>query len=353
MPSGIAMANKAPAFWWKKPGLASRLLTPAAMAYGYFAQRNIENRIPSVVDLPVLCIGNFTLGGTGKTPVAIAFAQVARKCGYEPGIVSRGFGGTVHGVHMVDVTRDCARIVGDEPLLLAEHARVVVASDRYAAARMLKDTGCNIILMDDGFQSRRLYADYTLLVVDAIRGFGNRKIFPSGPLRAPLATQITYTDSILIIGDGVGVGQDCHVAHTKKPVYHAKLVPLANAQVAGRQFLAFAGIGHPQKFFESVKALGGIIKKEYVFADHYFFSESDIKNIAASAKAHKLTIATTAKDYVRLKTTRLSKKLEEIIVFDVHVTFEVEDCCVNLLTEMLARYRARPNLLSRSLIKNR
>jgi len=336
------MANETPPFWWKKPGLTSGLLTPAAMGYAFFSRRNMERHAPPKIDLPVLCIGNFTLGGGGKTPVAIAFARAARKMGYKPGIVSRGFGGSVRGVHMVDVSRDRAREVGDEPLLLVRHARVIVACDRYAAARMLQKAGCDVILMDDGFQSRRLYPDYTLLVVDGMRGFGNGKIFPAGPLRAPLPTQLAYTDGVLVIGHGEG--RDCAIrcaARAAKPVYHAVLAPSANGKVEGGRFLAFAGIGNPQKFFVSVKELGGVVEQQRVFADHHFFSEPDIRNIADSAKAHQLAVATTAKDYVRLKTDSLDKSLKKLVIFDVDVAFEAVGFCKFILSEVMMRYKER------------
>jgi len=336
------MANETPPFWWKKPGLASALLLPAAMGYGFFARRNMESRMPPKIDLPVLCIGNFTLGGAGKTPVAIAFAKAAKKMGRKPGIVSRGFGGAVRGLHLVDPGRDRARHVGDEPLLLARHAKVAVGGDRHAAARMLEEAGCNIILMDDGFQSRSLYPDYALLVVDAMRGFGNGKIFPAGPLRAPLSTQLAYTDSVVVIGNGEGRDRAVrYAARAAKPVHYARLVPSANRDVEGRRFLAFAGIGNPQKFFCSVKELGGIIEQQRIFADHHFFSEYDVKDIADSAAVHKLAIATTAKDYVRLKTDGLDKKLDKLVIFDVEVMFDTRSFCESILNDVLTRYKER------------
>lgn len=336
------MGNETLSFWWERPGLASALLAPVAMGYGFFARRNMESRVPPKIDLPVLCIGNFTLGGAGKTPVTIAFAQAARKIGRRPGIVTRGFGGTVRGVHLVDGARDRAREVGDEPLLLAKHARVAVAADRYAGAQTLKDSGCNMILMDDGFQSRRLYPDYSLLVVDALRGVGNGRIFPAGPLRAPLATQLAYTDAVLIIGQGEG--RDAAVrfaARAAKSVYHAVLRPCANKKAEGKRFLAFAGIGNPQKFFAGIEELGGIVEQRRIFADHHFFNEYDIKDIVESARAHKLALATTAKDYVRLKTDGLNEKLAGLVVFDVDVAFERPGFCETVLSCVSARYKER------------
>ncbi|MDD9329018.1 MAG: tetraacyldisaccharide 4'-kinase, partial [Bartonella sp.] len=144
-----------PRFWWKSKSFLRFLLAPIAGVYGYCARFCME-REPLAINLPVLCVGNFTLGGTGKTPVVIAFAQVAKELGLIPGIVSRGYGGRIKRVHLVDVKCDNACDVGDESLLLARHAFVAISPDRYAAAQRLKEKGCNFILMDDGFQSRRL-----------------------------------------------------------------------------------------------------------------------------------------------------------------------------------------------------
>ncbi|RCL00719.1 MAG: tetraacyldisaccharide 4'-kinase [Candidatus Tokpelaia sp. JSC189] len=337
------MASKTPRFWWEAPGFSSHLLMPAAWIYSFFSRCNMENRIPEKIDLPVLCIGNFTLGGTGKTPVTIAFAQAAEKMGLKPGIVSRGYGGSVQSQHIVNIQYDRARDVGDESLLLAKHARVVVSKNRYAASLALQETGCDIILMDDGFQSRCLYPDYALIIVDATRNFGNGKIFPAGPLRAPVLTQLAYTDGILIIGEGESDGCTvrCAARLAKKPVYHAILKPHADRQVYGREFLAFAGIGNPHKFFLSIKEMGGVVKQHRIFADHYFFNGYDIRDIVESAKAHKLSLATTAKDYVRLKTGRQDSKLEDLTVFDVDVMFEKTDLCQIILSKTIKRYKKR------------
>lgn len=397
------MANETPLFWWKKRGLTSLLLSPAARIYGHFATRVMERARPPQIEAPVLCIGNFTLGGAGKTPLAVAFAKAAKKRGLKPGIVSRGYGGTVSlqrdHVYRVDPARDRARDVGDEPLLLAEYAPVAVAVNRLAAAEQLLREGVNFIIMDDGFQSRRLYSDYVLIAVDSARGLGNGKIFPAGPLRAPLPVQLAYSDMIVLLGnhvdsDAAGQAVLRLAAKAGKPVCRAilrlqisrpyegagsvtaalpagpaknaalheqnqaaglevaepdnqpdtdsSIMPITSLRaIKGRRFLAFAGIGNPQKFFASVEAAGGLIAQKRSFADHHFFSLYDIDDIVQSARIYGLVMVTTAKDYMRLKTEGLDKKLGPLLVLDIYPEFLPEDFCNHILDLCLRHYKDR------------
>ncbi|ENN94244.1 tetraacyldisaccharide 4'-kinase [Bartonella bovis] len=335
------MLIKAPYFWWNNKSILRFLFTPIAKVYGYFSRHRMKRR-PSVIDLPVLCIGNFTLGGAGKTPVVIAFAKVAKELGFIPGIVSRGYGGRAKGVHLINEKYDNAHDVGDEPLLLARYALVAVSSDRYAAAQRLKEEGCDLILMDDGFQSRHLYMDYALLVVDAMRGFGNGSVFPAGPLRAPLETQFSFMDSVLIIGDTASHNDVAFlVTGSGKSLHYARFKPVVADEVTGKSFLAFAGIGNPDKFFKSIKEMSGHVMQTHSYPDHYFFTSTDLKNLVQKARIHNLWLATTAKDYTRIQANGLQKELKNLIVFDVEVDFIQMDFCHMLLEEVMARFRKR------------
>ncbi|MCZ2158112.1 tetraacyldisaccharide 4'-kinase [Bartonella sp. 220] len=339
------MHIKTPDFWWKDKSFLRLLFAPISWVYGYFSQHRIK-KLPPIIDLPVLCIGNFTCGGTGKTPVVIAFAKAAKELGFIPGVVSRGYGGAFKGVHLVNEKYDDARDVGDEALLLVQHAFVAISVDRYAAAQRLKQEGCNLILMDDGFQSRRLYTDYALLVVDATRGFGNGAVFPAGPLRVPLKTQLSLTDSVLLIGHS-----DEHVkiaflvTRAGKSLHYASLKSLASDKVAGKSFLAFAGIGNPDKFFQSIKELSGHVVQACSYPDHYFFTNTDLKSLAQKARKQNLWLATTAKDYVRIQTNSAQKDLKNLIIFDVDVSFSQKDFCHLLLEEVITRFRKRKHRL--------
>ncbi|WP_273789063.1 tetraacyldisaccharide 4'-kinase [Bartonella sp. ML70XJBT] len=335
------MHINAPHFWWKNKSFLRFLLAPISWGYGYFAHRFMA-RQPPAIDLPVLCIGNFTCGGTGKTPVVIAFAKVAKELGFVPGVVSRGYGGDVKGVHLVNEKDDTARDVGDEALLLAQHAFVAVSVNRYAAAQRLKKEGCNLILMDDGFQSRRLYMDYALLVVDAMRGLGNGAVFPAGPLRVPLKTQFSFMDSVLLIGHPDGSDNVAFlVAQTGKPLHRAHLKASASDEVSGKSFLAFAGIGNPDKFFQSIKELSGHVAQTYTYPDHYFFTHKNLTSLVQKAQMHNLWLATTAKDYIRIQTIHTQKDLKNLIVFDVEVDFFQKDFCRMLIEKVITRFRKR------------
>ncbi|AGF74086.1 tetraacyldisaccharide 4'-kinase [Bartonella australis AUST/NH1] len=335
------MRVSSPDFWWKSKSFLRFLLAPIAGIYGYFARRYMARK-PPAIDLPVLCIGNFTLGGAGKTPVVIAFAQIAKELGLVPGILSRGYGGTVNGVHLVNRERDNAYDVGDEALLLARYALVAVSSDRYAAAQRLKEEGCDIILMDDGFQSRRLYMDYALLVVDAMRCLGNRAVFPAGPLRAPLEIQLSLMDSVLCIGrSDYSDNLASLITRTGKPLYYASTKSSATDEVAGKSFLAFTGIGNPNKFFESIKKMSGHIVRARSYPDHYFFTDKDLKNLAKKAKIQNLWLATTAKDYARIQSRSAEKDLAHLIIFDISIDFAQPDFCRMLLLEVITRFRKR------------
>lgn len=338
------MAGQAPSFWWQAPGWRSGLLAPLACIYGMVAARNLTKRVGARIDVPVLCIGNFTVGGAGKTPTAIYFAELARDEGFVPGIVSRGFGGNYNGVHLVDPETDSAKLVGDEPLLLARHASVAVCADRSHAATFLQSRGCDFIIMDDGFQSARLHADYALLVVDASRGIGNGKIIPAGPLRAPLDVQMEKTDGILRIGTQNQADNLLAEARSAgKPVFEAVLKASSQSDLSTGQWLAFAGIGNPEKFFDSLRASGAIIGATREFADHHPFTVQDIAQLRDEAMAKKLSLITTAKDYVRLASQPDMDRsfVESLSVLDVELSFTAKDAAKTIFATVLQRFEAR------------
>lgn len=335
---------QAPDFWWHKPGWQAQLLKPAAWIYGQVAGNKLRRNIAPKVALPVLCIGNYTVGGAGKTPTAIALVHSARKLGLRPGIVSRGYGGSFKGSHRVDISKDSAAFVGDEPLLLSQHAAVVVGADRHKGANMLRDEGCNFIIMDDGFQSARLFADYSLLVVDAMRGIGNGLVLPAGPLRAPLEDQIRKTDAILRIGkantDDAAFQQG---ARAGKPILNASLKPCSPIDISKINWLAFAGIGNPEKFYLSVQELGGQIAVKRSFADHYNYTNADIEKLWQEARRQSLGLITTAKDMVRLNTMPDINVdlLAQIVATDVVLCFENADAADALIQATCQNFQQR------------
>jgi tetraacyldisaccharide 4'-kinase len=291
-----------PSFWWEKPGLVSRLLWPAAFVYGLIAARRMRQPGASA-GIPVICIGNFTLGGTGKTPTAIALARWLLSIGEKPFFLTRGYGGRLTGPVRVDLKTHVAGDVGDEPLLLARHAPVIVAHDRAAGAALAKDEGASVIVMDDGLQNPSLKKDFALAVVDGRRGLGNGCVFPAGPLRAPLATQLDCVNAILVVGKGAGATQIAAIAREhNRPLFHARLEPKADAlkAIGKKRVLAFAGIGDPEKFFAMLAAAGIEAMAEESFPDHHAYTPADAERLLARADADKLIPLTTEKDMARL-----------------------------------------------------
>ncbi len=338
------MASEAPPFWWDKPNWRAYGLAPLSWIYGAVAGRRLLKAEPPKIPAPVLCIGNFTVGGAGKTPTAIAFAKAAKERGLHPGIVSRGYGGNYKGLHIVDPSADSARHVGDEPLLLARHAPVALCPDRLKSALELHQRGCDFIIMDDGFQSARLHTDFSLLVVDSTRGIGNGKVIPAGPLRAPLTDQMRKTDAVLRIGKGAEADFVVRQAsRAGRAVYKAQLQPSSSADVAGNRWLAFAGIGNPSKFFASVQQAGGEVAEGKTFPDHYSYQPDDIAKLMETAEKLGVGLITTAKDHVRLVTMSdvPNAFIRNLAVLDVDLSFERKDAIGRILDTAIERFKVR------------
>ncbi|MGO9389686.1 tetraacyldisaccharide 4'-kinase [Rhodoblastus sp.] len=301
---------RAPDFWWSaKPGLFGRLMTavlsPFSMIYGRAVVRRM-GRTGSKVSAPVICIGNFVAGGAGKTPTALAMAKWLKRAGETPYFLSRGYGGALSadgGAHLVDRRRHCAAEAGDEPLLLARVANTVVARDRPTGAMLALAGGASLIVMDDGLQNPSLRRDFTLAVIDGAVGFGNGRLLPAGPMRAPLDLQLKITDAGLVIGEGeAGKRAEALLAKAGKPVFHGRLAPDANAalRMLGAKVVAFAGIGRPQKFFDSLEACGAKLVARHAFADHHPYRLAEIAALQRQAEALDALLVTTEKDMVKL-----------------------------------------------------
>jgi tetraacyldisaccharide 4'-kinase len=253
--------------------------------------------------VPVICIGNFTVGGAGKTPAALALAAVLKGQGKRPFFLSRGYGGSLAGPILVDPEAHRTSQVGDEPLLLARVAPTVVSRDRPAGARHAADQGASVIVMDDGLQNPSLHKDCAIAVVDGAAGVGNGLCLPSGPLRAPLAAQWPQVDAVLVLGPGAAGDEIAREARRQgKAVLRGRLAPdpPIAASLKGARVLAFAGIGRPEKFFETLRGIGAEVVLERSFPDHHPYSLRDISTLSAEAQARDLVLVTTEKDRMRL-----------------------------------------------------
>lgn len=338
------MASEAPPFWWEKPDWRVMALSPLSWAYGAVAGRRLKSARRERIGAPVLCVGNFTVGGTGKTPVAIALARQARRMKLNPGFLSRGHGGSFSRPHVVDAAHDGARHVGDEPLLLAEHGPVAVTADRAAGARLLLEShGCDFLIMDDGFQSARIHIDFALMVVDARYGLGNGRVIPGGPLRARLSDQLLYSDAILTMGEGAAADSVVRLAaRGGRPIFAGRTRPRGRKALAGRRYLAFAGIGHPDKFFDTVAEAGGTVALSRSFPDHHFYAEDELNELMMTARTGQLGLITTAKDAARLRHGAAPAEfLAQLEVLEIDTVFEPDQAPRRIVEETLDAWRRR------------
>jgi tetraacyldisaccharide 4'-kinase len=301
------------------------MLWPLSLAYGQAAAWKMGRTPRFRPPVPVVCVGNFVVGGAGKTPTALVLARLARGRGLKPGYLTRGYGGAAKGPLLVDLATHGAADVGDEPLLLAAAAPTMVSADRVAGAKALIAAGVDLIIMDDGFQNPSLAKDLSLVCIDAGAGIGNGMVTPSGPLRAPLALQLRMADALVLIGEGERSEALVRTAaRAGRQVLRATLKPARVREFRKEPLLAYAGIGRPAKFFDSLAAAGATVKRTVPFPDHHRFSEADAATLIARAEADGLRLVTTEKDMVRLAGAggRLGELREKTTVFAVTLEFE-------------------------------
>ena len=295
-----------PAFWSNppdRPGWAARALAPLAAVYAAATACRLAAGVVHRPGIPVVCVGNLTVGGTGKTPTAIALVERLSAAGRRPQVVSRGYGGRLAGPVRVDPSRHAAADVGDEPLLLAAFAPVWVARDRAAGARAAEADGADVLLLDDGFQNPAVAKDLSLVIVDAEIGFGNARVMPAGPLREPVQTGLSRADAVVSIGDAAAQGAFGSTWGTAIPceTLAARIEPLQSGMDwTGFRAFAFAGIGRPEKMFRTLRDLGAEVVRGVPLGDHQPLTPALMTRMETEARALGAQLVTTEKDAVRL-----------------------------------------------------
>ncbi|NFV80857.1 tetraacyldisaccharide 4'-kinase [Magnetospirillum aberrantis] len=284
--------------FWHDDTMLSRLLSPLGRLYAWAVARRLTDAESYRPKVPVICVGNIVAGGAGKTPTCLALAERLHARGRHPHFLTRGYGGTEVGPRAVDPVRHDAARVGDEALLLAGHAPTWVARWRPDGAMAAAEMGADLIVMDDGFQNASLEKDLSLVVVDGGYGFGNARPMPAGPCREDIRAGLARADAVVMIGDDrTGAAR----WFGSLPVLRARLIPGPEAaDFAGRKVVAFAGIGRPAKFFDTLESVGAQVVAAHSFPDHHPYGRAEIEALIQEAEAQEALLSTTAKDAVRV-----------------------------------------------------
>lgn len=299
---------RAPEFWNIRSGAGAAPLTRMMLeplSWLYQAGANAKAMVSSGyrAEAGVICVGNLTLGGTGKTPMVIALMQRLREKGVDAHALTRGYGGSKSGPLLIDTDKHNFRAVGDESLLLARAGPTWVSRSKAAGAKHASRAGAQVIVMDDGFQNPTIEKDFSFVLIDGVVGLGNGRVFPAGPLRESVRSAAKRADAIVVVGDDAEADQQRKSAWRARlpddiPIIRARLTP--GGPIPGGPVFAFAGIGRPQKFFDALNAAGADLKATATFPDHHRYTRNDLNSLRESARRHNALLLTTEKDHVRL-----------------------------------------------------
>ena len=329
--------------WWyqrdrKSAAMARMLLKPVSWVWAGVTANRISRATPVDPGVPVISVGNLTVGGSGKTPIAREVLRLLRASGVEAHALSRGYGGRLEGPVRVDLKAHTAREVGDEPLMLALDSPAWIARDRVAGAQAAVAAGAEALVLDDAHQNPTLNKTLSLIVVDGeTRGdewpFGDGSVFPSGPMREPLKAGLARADAVVILmpADLAEPDPELVEGFGALPVFIARLEP-ANPPPAG-PLVGFAGIAKPWKVERSLKAAGANLSDFAPFPDHAAFRDEDLRWLADRADQFGARLITTEKDWSRLP----PEWRDQVTSWPVKATFEDEAGFVSLLAAYSSR----------------
>ena len=320
---------QAPKFWDKKESKLAKFLAPFGMLYAWTVAHRLAHHHPYQAKMPVICVGNISVGGTGKTPVCLALAKLLSDHQLAPWFLNHGYHAAEQSI-VVDKKTHSALDVGDEALLLADIAPTIVDNARARGAQLAEKKGASLLIMDDGFQNPTLVKTFSFVVVDGTKGFGNERVLPAGPLREPVLKGLKRADAIILVGkDTWGIKKYLKEQQVDLPVLTGQFIPDKNVLSKGKAVCAFAGIGNPQKFFDMLIGMGIQLVKTQSFPDHYFYTRFDIEEL--KKKALGIPLVTTSKDWVKIP----PEMRTGLIQITGHFEFDNPDEVWHLLKESL------------------
>ncbi len=323
---------KTPKFWYHGDTLLSKILTPLSYVYLTLSILNRFLTKTRSLDSFVICVGNAVAGGAGKTPATLYLAKLLKKLDCNPHVVIRGYGGQEQGPHLVS-NNDPFSQVGDEALLLEKQASTWVSKKRYKGARAAVEAGASAILLDDGLQNASLKKNLSFLVVDGPRGFGNERLLPAGPLRESQKSALSKVDAVILIGED---RHNLTPRFQNLPVFHGSLRTVGSVweNLKKKKIIAFAGIAHPSKFFETLRQQGCALIGQRPFGDHHPYQGSDLRPLIQRAAEEKATLVTTEKDFIRVPT----KYQSHITPMPVELVIEEEKALLKFLKQSLVQF---------------
>jgi tetraacyldisaccharide 4'-kinase len=321
----------APRFW-HHPSLIGTVLSPLGMMYGTMSKLMQDYTVPLSAQIPVISVGNVTLGGAGKTPVTVALATMLSAMGESPHILSRGYGGSTLTAPEA-VTPDLpASLVGDEPLLLARQFPTWVYPVRAESALRATQAGASLVLLDDGLQHSSLKRDLSFLVIDSDYGLGNGHIIPAGPLRESLAAALAKSDAVIALGDSplrVKIP-------ASMPQFRARLAQDSIWQtLRGRSVFAFSALANNDKFFHACIKSGMQLADSVSFPDHHPYTRDEVRHVLHRASLLGATPVTTEKDAVKLT----QEERAQMIILPIHVAWENYAAMQQFLRDKIQSWR--------------